>query len=141
MNETGLQSGDRVIALAAAVRTTSLVAGIAAGAITGWLSQHEIVLSAITALGGGVVGYIVGMIIGRVIFPATPGNVVVAKVGASSLPLTRKGGFPGAVIASVLVSVLVSLIMKNPAMAGMWPSLAAGIVIGVVFPVFLHSYE
>jgi len=134
MNETGLQSGDRVIELAASVRTASLVAGIAAGAITGWLLQHEIVLSAITALGGGVVGYITGMLIGRIVFPATSDNIVVAKAGVASLPLTLKGGIPGAIIASVLVSVLASLIMKNPIMAGLWPSLAGGIVIGIVFP-------
>jgi hypothetical protein len=134
MNETGFQPGDRVIELAAALRTASLFAGISAGAINGWLSKHNILISVMTALGGGVVGYILGMLIGHIIFPATSGNVVVVKVGISSLPNTLKGGIPSAIIVSVLVSVLGNLIMKNPIMAGMWPSLAAGILIGIVVP-------
>ena len=134
MNETGLQSGDRVIELASAVRTASLFAGIFAGAITGWLSQPKIVMSTMTAIGGGLFGYIVGMLIGRIIFPATSGNAMVAKVGLSSLLLTLKGGLPGAIVASVLASLIVSLILKNPIMTAIWPSLAAGIIVGIVFP-------
>lgn len=137
MSETELQPGERVIELAASVRTASLVAGIASGAITGWVSQHNIAISAITALGGGVVGYIIGVCIGRIIFPATLGNVAVVKIGISSLPLTIKGGISGAIIASILVSVFACLIIGNPIMPGVWPSLTAGIIIGIVFPCLL----
>ena len=136
MDETELQRGDRVIVLAVVVRNASLFAGVAAGGLAGWLSQHKAGISAVAALGGGVVGFIIGMIMSRIIFPATSGNVVIAKVGMSSLALTLKGGITCAVIVSVLVSVLVSFLLENPITMGLWPSFAAGIIAGFLFLCF-----
>ena len=131
MDDRGLQSGDKVVDLAAATRTASVFAGFFAGVTTGWFSQHKIVDAGIAGLGGGVVGYIVARLLGRILCPAPPGKSVVAKLGISSLPLTLKGALPGAFFTSVSVKVVFSLVMANPIMPGMWSSLAVGIVVGI----------
>ena len=57
--------------------------------------------------------------VARVLFPATQGNVVVVKVGPSSLPLTIKATLSAAVPAAIAVSVLCALLLRVPILQGL----------------------
>ncbi len=133
MTKTGLQPGDKVIELAAVVRGVTLVTGGTAGTITAWLAKHEIGLTMGFAVGGSVIGYLVGRAVAKLLFPATAGDVVVTGAGRSSLPLTLKGGVVGALISSALVSILASVVTGAEITTGIWPSLGVGVLVGAGF--------
>ena len=131
MTETGLNPGDRVIELGGAARFAAVLAAAISGGVVAWMAKQKVGITAFCALGAAVVGYAVGFFISRFLFPSTSGNVIVAKVGASSLPLTLKGGISAGIAASVVACILCSLVLKSGISGGLWPSLGIGLVVGI----------
>ena len=126
-----LQPGDRVVALASCARAAALIVGAVAAGTTVWLAKHRASLTALSAVCGAVLGFFIGLVISRLLFPATQGNVVVVKVGSASLPQTIKAALGAALPVAIIVSTLCSLLTRSAILTGMWPSLAAGAVIGI----------
>jgi large-conductance mechanosensitive channel len=113
MNETGLSSGDKVIALAALVQNVSFISGGLITAYIYWVAKHRYISSCIAFIIGACVGYIIGMIVGRIIFPASGGNVVVVKTGIGSILHTIKAGLSGSLITSAVLLPLIAFIVKT----------------------------
>ncbi|OGV61826.1 MAG: hypothetical protein A2283_06335 [Lentisphaerae bacterium RIFOXYA12_FULL_48_11] len=133
MTETGLNPGDRVIELAGFTRSAAVIAAVISSGVVVWMAKHKAGLTAVCVIGCAIIGYAVGFVVARVLFPATGENVIVTKVGASSLPLTLKGGVLAAIAASLVVSTLCSIVMKSGIVVGLWPSLGIGLVVGIVW--------
>ena len=127
-----LNSGDRVIALAAAAQTAAIVAGAASGAIAMWIARHKVGFSTLGLLGGAVIGWIVGMLVGKIIFPATSGNVVITKVGAGSLSMTLRGNVVAALLTGLVVSLLIAFLTGTDFKTIKWASLGTSVVIGII---------
>lgn len=129
----GLKPGDMVVALASAARTAAIVAGVVAGAIAMWIARHKPVLSSVALLGGAVTGWIVGTLVGKIIFPATDGNVVVAKAGPASLPMTLKGNLVATLLTGIVVSILIVLLTKTDFKVIAPASIGAAVLVGIIF--------
>ncbi len=128
---TELQPGDRIIALASCANGVALLVGAVASGITAWLAKHRLSVAALAVFGGAILGLIIGMVLSRILFPATQGNVVVVKVGTASLPQTFKAALGAAVPASILASILCALVLHAPIMQGVWPAVVTGSIIGI----------
>ncbi|MDO8804078.1 MAG: hypothetical protein Q7R35_06590 [Elusimicrobiota bacterium] len=102
----GLNPGDKVVALAAAAVAAAVVSGMAAGGIAGWLVKHKAAASVAGVIGGGVLGVLAGILVGRIIFPAAGGEVMIAKWGPGSLPLTLKGNIAAGLVTSFALCAL-----------------------------------
>ncbi|MBT3377053.1 MAG: hypothetical protein HN742_16465 [Lentisphaerae bacterium] len=133
MSVPELQAGDRVVVLASLIRGSALVAGAASGGITAWLATHRIGTTALYVVGGTIIGYIVGLLASRLASPVAQGTVVVIRVGWGSLPRTLGGGLCASIPASAAVSLLCAVALGADMLQGLWPSLGAGIALGIAF--------
>lgn len=128
----GLNPGDKVIALAAAARAAALVGGAVASALAGWITTHKMTITGIALAVGAIIGWIIGTIVGRLLFPASDGNVMIAKWGPSSLPLTLKGNIIASFVSALVVCLLAGLILKADIKAIATLSIGVPVVIGVI---------
>lgn len=129
----GLNAGDKVVALAAAARTAAIAAGAVSGAIAMWIARHRLALSCLGFLAGAFLGWILGGLAAKLVFPGTAGHVVIAKTGPSALPMTITGNLTATLVTGLAVAVLVVLITKTEFRAVVPLSLGAAVVIGVTF--------
>jgi hypothetical protein len=133
MTEAELRPGNKVVELAAVVRTASLLTGAIVAALVSWIAKHKLTISCLSFVSGAIVGYVIGLALGRILFPATDGNVVVAKAGIASLRLTLKGGIFGSLLASLVVAVANSFFVEIQITLVIGPALGIGAIVGIVF--------
>jgi hypothetical protein len=131
----GLNPGDKVVVLDGAARSAALISGAVTGAIAGWIGKRTLTYSGIAFIVGAFLGWAIGSMVGRFLFPARDGNVVVAKWGRGSLPLTLKGSIIASVTSAFAVCVLAVLIVGGDLKTVAAPSIGASIIIGVVFAI------
>ena len=108
----GLNLGDKVIALASASITAGVIAGAVTGGIAGWIVKHKIVVSVSGFFGGAILGWFIGMMVGKVLFPAQNGNVIIVKWGVNSIPLTLMGNIIASLVTAIVICGLMTLIAK-----------------------------
>jgi hypothetical protein len=132
MDEPVLKSGDKVIALASVVRSVSLLSGGFSAGFVNWMVNYKFIIAAGYAFAGDIVGYLVGYVISRLLFPASKGRVRVIRAGMPSLPLTLKAGIIGAAAASLLNTVLVNMITRSELTFAFIPSVGFSLLIGIV---------
>ena len=133
MTETGLNPGDRVIELAGLTRSAAVIASVISSGVVVWIAKHKAGVTVACVVGSAAIGYAVGFVVAKVLFPAEGGYAIVTKVGPYSLPLTLKGGITAAIAASVVTSILCSLVIKSGITVGLWPSLGIDLVVGIVW--------
>jgi len=126
-----LNSGDKVIALAAAAMSAAILGGAIAGVLAGWIATHKISIAVIALIAGAIIGGILGIVVGKLIFPTSDGNVMVAKWGPSSLPLTLKGNIIACVVTSLVICLLAVLILKADILAIAVPSIGVSVFIAI----------
>jgi hypothetical protein len=93
----GLNPGDRVVELASLAISAAVATGAVASAWILWLIKKSWVISAGALIAGGVIGFLVGQLVGRV-FYRTGGNTTVVKVGSAALPSTIPAGLAGGAV-------------------------------------------
>jgi hypothetical protein len=97
----GLQPGDRVLDLRAVARSGGLFAGLVAAptaaAWSGWWGGWCV----LAAVGAAAAGLAAAGLIGRVAFPAPPGQAVVARVGRPALGIALRASVVGGLVVSV----------------------------------------
>ena len=131
----GLSPGDKVVVLDGAARTAALVSGAVTGAIAGWIAKHNMTYSGSVLLAGGFLGWILGRMVGQLLFPARDGNVVVAKCGPGSLPHTFKGNIIASVTSAFAVCVLAALLLGADLRTVALPCIGASLIIGAVLAI------
>ena len=131
--QEGLSPGDKVIALAAAAKTAAIVAGAVTGAVAVWLMKHKAVASIAGLIGGAAIGWCIGTLAGRLLFPASSGNTMIAKWGPASLPLTLKGNIIASLATSLVICGLMVILGKAEFKNLAGPCIGSSVVIGVIF--------
>ncbi len=134
MPPQGLNPGERVVELAALAISAAVATGAVASAWILWLIKKSWVISAGALIGGAVIGFLVGQLVGRVLY-RTGGNTTVVKVGSASLPSTVPAGLAGGVVAAIAVGVLALLIFsaRSQASSVFGVAISCGVVLGILF--------
>lgn len=104
MTDPNLVSGERVVDLAASLRFAALVSGGISCAAALWILRQSVLWSLSALFVGGMAGFLIGVVAGRLVFPSSPGQVVVVKVGSGSLGATLRAGLLGAIAAGVITA-------------------------------------
>ena len=118
--------------MASAVRTAAIVSGAVACAVAVWIARHKPALSLFALLAGAITGWIVGSVVGKMMFPAKDGYVFVAKAGLSSLPLTLKGNLVATFLTSITIAVLVALLTKTEFKVIAPASIGTAFLLGII---------
>jgi len=133
MADQPLQAGERVVELAALVRTVGAVTGVVVGAATTWLVKRTWWPSLAAFILGAVAGFVVSSFVWRLYRPG--GQTIVVRVGSGSLSHTIAAGLVGGVPVALVVglAVLVCFSAWSRVMTVLGTSLGCGIVLGVIF--------
>jgi hypothetical protein len=110
-----ISSGDRVVDLAAALRFAASFAGAIACAVSLWVIKKNILWALAALVLGGIGGFCIGLILGRVIFRAPSGQVVVVKLGPGTLAETLKANLIGACVSGLIVALLPAVLFAESA--------------------------
>ncbi|MDX2111705.1 MAG: hypothetical protein SFY80_15845 [Verrucomicrobiota bacterium] len=134
MPPSDLNPGDRVVELAALVISAAVATGAVASAWILWLIKKSWMASAGALIAGAVVGFLVGQLLGRVLYH-TGGNTTVVKVGSASLLSTIRAGLAGGVVTALAVAILAVLIFSTSSQSSSLFCIAigCGVVLGILF--------
>jgi len=127
-----INSGEKVILLAATAQSAGLVGGAVAGTMAGWITKHNVAIAGTAFVIGAFIGWTVGKIIGRFIFPAPDKQVKIVKRRPSSLPLTLKGNIVASFVSALVVCLIAVVILNADIVTIAGPSIGTSVVIGVV---------
>ncbi len=130
MVDSNLAPGDRVVDLAASLRSAALIAGAVACALSVWIIKRNVLWALAALLLGGIAGFCLGLVLGLVMFRAPPGQAVVVKVGPGALAQTLKANLMGAG-ASGLIAAVVPAAMMGQSSKVVWLA-GAGVGVGIV---------
>lgn len=133
VDDPQLKPGDTVVVLAYVSRTAGAAAAGIAAPLCVFLAGSGFVVALCAFLGGCVVGYVVGLFMGRAMFPASKGNLLVVKVGRSAIPWTLKAAILPAVVASLLGATGTLLMIGGDPLIVFFAAPAAGIVSAIVY--------
>ncbi len=135
MGDPNLSPGDRVVDLAFLLRSSAVVTGTVAAAISLWVLKQIAFWTLAGGLLGGIVGFLVGTLLGLVFFPASAGKIVVVKLGPGALVLACKaaliGGITSGILAGLVPAVLLAGISRITQLVGV--GVGIGIVVGATF--------
>lgn len=134
MPPQGLNPGDRVVELAGLATSAAVATGAVASAWILWLIKKNWLISAGAPVAGGVFGFFVGQLVGRVLYHSG-GKTTVIKVGSASLTSTIPAGLAGGVVTAIAVGVLALLIFsaKSQASSVLGVAIGCGVVLGILF--------
>lgn len=134
MTNGNLQPGKTVVLLPDLARTAAMIGGSLSAGIVVWVMRHRILTSLGALLPGGLVGFVIGTGVGRLLYPAAEGNVLVVKAGQAALPVTLKAALAGAISSSILVAASLAMFatpgQRLIVFAG---GVLAGIIVGILW--------
>jgi hypothetical protein len=104
-----LQPRNIVVALPDLARTAAIIGGSLSAGISLWVMRHRLLTSLGALLLGGLVGFVIGTGVGRLLYPAAEGNVLVVKAGQAALPVTLKAALAGAICSSIFVAACLAI--------------------------------
>lgn len=133
MSPEGLNPGDKIIELSAMCRTCAIVSGLVMGSYYAWVGTYKWTYSTAGFFAGGLSGYFVGSVVGAVLFPASTGNVMVAKAGVESLSSTLKGCLVASILTALIVGIIAAIITHIPIGRGLLIPTGISFLIGVVW--------
>lgn len=133
MSDPTLLPGDKVVDLAGLLRSSAVQTGAVASAVSLWMLKHGVLWTVGALVLGGVAGFVLGALIGPLLFPARAGDIMVVKLGPGALGLALKAGLIGGLCAGILAGLAPPLILSQP------PKLAHGVGIGVLSGILLGS--
>jgi hypothetical protein len=121
-----LKPGERVLDLRAVTRSAAIFVGLVVAPIAARMAALSWGYAAGAAFAGMVLGFLVGIIAGKVLFPAPRGQAVVVRWGGSSLPITLKASLCGGGVMAIGIAVA-ALFLGGITAAG--PPLIVGVIV------------
>ena len=97
---------DKVVDLAASLRSTTVVAGAIACAVSLYILKRSLLWTLVACIFGGMVGYGIGLGLAPVMFSALTGLVAVVKLDADAIVDLLKTNAIGGVTSGVLVAAI-----------------------------------
>lgn len=130
-----INSGDRVVELAALVVTAAVTAGSIAGAWIMWLIKKNWAASIGAIFIGAVLGFATARVLANIIYRSPNGDTVVVKIGSASLSSTIPAGLIGGIAAGVVMALGAMLVFGAGSQAASLFGVAVGcgIVLGILF--------
>jgi len=122
--------GDRVVDLAALLRSSALLAGAVASAVSLWVLTQSALWTLAGVVLGGALGFLLGSLLGPLCFPAPAGDVRVVKLGPGALQPALRAGLIGGLCSGVLAGLVPPLVLSQAPTAARL--VGAGGVIGIV---------
>lgn len=133
MAPPNIAPGERVVALAAALRSAALIAGGIACAASVWILTRNALWALGALVVGGVGGFCVGLALGRMTFRAAPGQVVVVKLGPDAVATTLRATLIGAAVSGLIAGAVPAAVLAQSTqlvgLAGL--GVGVGIVVGI----------
>lgn len=133
MSNATLNPGDKVIDLLGLVRSSAMVTGALTLPLALWILEQDVVWIGSAVVVGGVFGFLLGALLGRVFFAAPDGQVLVVKLGPGALSLALKAALNGGVCAGILIGLVAPLILS--ATTKLTPLVGLGIAVGTLWGV------
>jgi hypothetical protein len=132
MANSGFSPGDKVVDLAALLRSSALLTGAVTAAISLWLLVESPLWIVVALVAGGAGGYAAGIVIGREFYRPLEGHVMVVKLGPGALWPALQAGLIGGIVSGALAVVVPFLILADgrTLVQHLWIGLVAGIVVG-----------
>jgi hypothetical protein len=131
MPDPSFAPGDKVVALAALLRSSALLTGAVASAASVWILKQSVPWTLAAVVIGSTVGFFVGSALGPVFFPAPVGEVRVVKLGPGALQPALKAGLIGGICTGILAGLVPSLVLSQfPKVIEL---IGISVVIGIVF--------
>ena len=132
MTNTGLSPGDKVVDLAGLLRTSALLTGAVAAAVSLWLLVEALLWTVVAMVAGGASGYALGIMIGRGFYRAPEGQVVVVKLGPGAMQSALQAGLIGGICSGALAIAVPFLLLADgrTLVQHLWIGIVAGIVVG-----------
>jgi hypothetical protein len=132
-----LNSGDRVIELAALAISAAVATGAVSSAWILWLIKKSWLVSAGSLIAGAVVGFLAGQLVARVLY-RTGGNTTIVKFGSASLSSTIPAGLTGGVVTGVVIALFAILIFgaRSQALSLFGVAIGCGVVVGILLACF-----
>jgi hypothetical protein len=128
MQQDPLKSGDRVIELASLAVSVAVVAGALSTAVCARLAGRSW-LSALGALVfGGLLGYLAGLVTGRIFYRTADGQTAVVRVGRAALPAAQWAGVSTGLVSALASTGLLVWWLAAP----LWPALIASACCGLL---------
>ena len=132
MTHSELQPDDKVIELAALARSSAMITGAVLLEIAAWLIKLSFILCFAALVVGAVAGWLVGMIVGKCLYPAIAGRTVIVEAGRSALPATFKAALPSALLVSIGAGLGFCSMVTGPHLIFMAVAIGIGAVLGIV---------
>ena len=130
-----INPGDRIVELAAVVRSAALVTGAVSAAWLTWLGKKSLLPASGALLAGAAIGFFLAQLISRLLYQTADGHTTIVRVGGSALPSTIPAGVLGGVSASVVIATLALVLFRSDInMVSVFAvCLVCGAVAGVLF--------
>lgn len=132
MANSAISPGEKVVELAALLRSSALIAGAVAAAVSIWLLMEAPAWTVVALVAGGAGGYGLGILIGREFYRAPEGQVMVVKLGPGAMRAALQAGLIGGVCSGALATTIPFLFLADgrTLIQHLWIGVVAGIVIG-----------
>jgi hypothetical protein len=129
----GLNTGDKVVELASVAIAAAVLAGAIAGGWSTWFVKRGWLMSGGAFIAGGVLGFLIGMVVGNALYRDAV-NTVIVKAGSESLRATLPAGLAGGVAGAATTTLIVALLSGTLAQATFLGvgAIGCGIVAGVL---------
>ena len=92
MPDNPIQTGERVVELAAVVQSVAIFTGAVTGAVTARLAKRSWTVSGAAFFAGALIGFVAGLLAARILYRGADGMTSIVRVGSSSLPATIPAG-------------------------------------------------
>jgi hypothetical protein len=98
-----------------------------------WITSQSIVYATLAFVGGLIAGNLISGTIGRCLFPAPKGHVVVVKKGRQSLPATFRAALPAALATAMICAMVIGVPIQPASVVTLGGiAMVVGTTIGVV---------
>ncbi|MBV9470946.1 MAG: hypothetical protein JO316_05470 [Abitibacteriaceae bacterium] len=121
-----LQAGDKVVELGAMVRSVTVATGSISSTLLLFLARQSLGSCLTAFLIGAITGFIIGLLLSRLLYADGKGNVKIVKATPANFPITVSAALKGGTCQTVVVLIGLGLSGKIVA----WP-LTVEVVSGV----------
>jgi uncharacterized membrane protein len=132
MANPGISPGEKVVELAVLLRSSALLTGAVAAAVSLWLLMEALAWTVVALAAGGAGGYALGILIGREFYRAPEGQVMVVKLGPGAMRAALQAGLIGGICSGALAISVPFLFLADgrTLVQNLWIGIVAGIAIG-----------
>jgi hypothetical protein len=132
MQQGQFSPGDRVVELAALAHTAAVVAGALTAVTNTWLGHRPWPVSLLALAGGGFAGFVVGLVVGRLLYRTADGRTAVVRVGRGALPAALRAALAGSLTSATAAAGLAVWLLAAPSLPSLLAAACCGLLTSLV---------